>query len=182
MSQATHSLSILPDGTDLWRLTTPEEKPSFGFTPPVMEIDGQAVTLKPAIMTITAEHILPNGFSETCFTGAIAGQTGLELDLIVQQRSDQPVMRFCYRVRSSQPRLLTRSAGRDAIDYLGFSLREYPACREVRFSEFDESIHSFRPVETNLTNRHFENSVSALGPLLVGEGEGRACLVDEHLK
>lgn len=170
-------MTILPGGAALWRLTSAEGQAGLSFTPPVLELDGQAVTLKPLVMAKASEHTLGNGFTETHFTGAVAGQAGLELDLIVQHRADHPVVRFCYRVRSLQPRSLTRSAGRDAIEYLGFSLQGYPACREVRLSEFDESIHSFRPVESDVANRHFENNISILGPLLAGEGEGGACLV-----
>ena len=169
--------TILPGGECLWNLVPAKGQPGLHFTPPVIELDGQPVTLQPATMTEASNRQLPNGFTETCFTGAITGQAGLGLNLIVQHRLDHPVVRFCYRVRSSQPRLLTRSTGHDALTYLGFSLSGYPACREVRFSEFDESIHSFRPVETRIEDRHFENGFSVLGPMLAMEGPGGACLV-----
>ena len=177
MNKKSYSMNILPNDSDLWQLVPTGSQQGLGFAPPVMEIDGQLVTLKPTSMAKTTERTLANGYIETCFSGAVAQQAGLDLDLIVQHRADHPVVRFCYRVRSSRPSALTRSTGRDAIEYLGFSLRDYPACREVRFSEFDESIHSFRPVESSVANRHFENSVSVLGPLLAGEGKSGACLV-----
>lgn len=170
-------LKILSGGPGLWQLKPANARRGLIFTPPVMEIDGQVVTLRPPRMKFAAERALPNGFSETCFTGAVAGQEGMELDLVVQHQAGQPVVRFCYRVRSDRPRTLTRSTGRDAIEYLAFSLSDYAACREVRFSEFDESIHSFRPVESDVVDRHFQNGVALVGPLVAGEGGGVACLV-----
>jgi hypothetical protein len=86
-------------------------------------------------------------------------------------------VRFCYRVISELPRALTRSNGRDRVNYLGFSLKGCASCREVRFSEFDESVHSFRPMEQVLDNRHFEDRLTAIGPMLVAEGRGISCLV-----
>jgi hypothetical protein len=142
-----------------------------------MELDGQAVTLQPQSMTKASDRTLPNGFHQSVFTGSIIGQAGLELDLVLQHRADHPVIRFCYRVRSNRTRKLTRTSRHDALTYLGFSLSGYPTCREVRFSEFDESIHSFRPVETTIETRHFDNSLPVLGPLLAGEGPGGSCLL-----
>ena len=171
------TLSTTPSAGTLWSLVPAGCRAGLTFTPPALEIDGRVVVLRPATMGKTGERTLRNGVTETVFAGAVPRHDGLRLELVVQHRPDSPVVRFCYRVVSGTTRTLTRGTGRDTLEYLGFSLRKFPLCREVRFSEFDDSIHSFRPTETPLGERHFAAGVAEMGPMLVAEGRCMACLV-----
>lgn len=178
---ATSALAVTfcTSGPALWKLAAGGRRPRSGlaFAAPTVEIDGAKVVLRPRTMERSGERWLTNGSLETVFTGNIPGHDGLRLDLVVHTMPANPVVRFRYRVRSDIPRALTRSAGRDPIEYARFSLRGFPVCREVRFSEFDESIHSFRLTELDVAPRQFENNAAVMGPLLAAEGRGQACLV-----
>ena len=46
----------------------------------------------------------------------------------------------------------------------------------MRLSEFDESIHSYRPTEHDVPCRAFEHGLTAMGPILVAAGAGCAML------
>lgn len=177
LTNSAFALSLTRSAGTLWSLMPAGSRSGLTFTPPVLELDGEVVVLRPKTMEKTGERVLRNGATETILAGRVPRQAGLRLELVVQNRSDSPVVRFCYRVVSESPRTLTRDSGHDRLEYLGFSLRDFPACREVRFSEFDESTHSFRPTETPLGDRLFDNAAAAMGPMLAAEGHGTACLV-----
>ena len=170
LTTSEFTLTITPSDRNLWSFVPTGSLMGLVFTPPSLEIDGQLVMLRPKTLQKTGERVLRNGATETTLVGAVPEQAGLRLELVVQNRPGSPALRFCYRVVSTTARALTRSTGRDRLEYLGFSLRDYPTCREVRVSEFDGSIHSFRPSETPLAERHFEAGLTAMGPIL-------ACLV-----
>nr|CAA9239667.1 GH36 [uncultured Armatimonadetes bacterium] len=79
-------------------------------------------------------------------------------------------MRFRYALHSETPVRLTKPAGTDVLDYLSVSLAEFDRIREVRFSEFSSLFHTFCPSEHPVDDRHFENDVRLMGPLLVASG------------
>lgn len=168
------------DATSLWRIGVRGGTRSISLRAPVVEIDGQAVTIKPSKLTRSSEaKRFSDGVVEHVVSGTCA--EGLELKVILRIAEDSPVVRFCYVVSSSRPRRLTKSAGKDSLRYLSFSLQGFDRIKELRFSEFNELAHSYVLSEREIEARYFKNSMRVMGPMLVVEGDGQcALLAYEH--
>ena len=151
---------------------------SVDVAPPVFEIEGREVVgLAERFNLQGPPRVLTNGVTERVWSGRLRDDSAVALDLVVRVAPDNPVIRFQYRLRADQPRRLTKSAGSDRLTLGGISLQGLPDRKEVRFSEFDESVHSFRLVEHPLPARAFEDGLDAMGPMLVAAGQGRSILV-----
>ncbi len=161
----------------LWRLAPATGRPALTFAPPQIEIDGKLVVLRPPKLTGTEPRTLNNGVIETVFSGLIPGRAGLVLELVLQYLPGNPVVRFRYRLRSDRTRRLTCATGKEVLEYTALSLRDFPQRREVRFSEFDESVHSFRLSELDVTERQVAACHTVMGPLLALAGHGHAAML-----
>ncbi|HEX8833832.1 MAG TPA: alpha-galactosidase, partial [Abditibacteriaceae bacterium] len=161
----------------LWTYVTGSTNRQFDVAPPIAEIDGVTVTLlTQSLDAVGAPISLPNNIQEQRFEGAVAGQEGLTLALVVRTAKDSAFARFRYEIMSDRDRRLTKSAGRDALVYARVSLAETPVVRELRFSEFNEFFHSFSLAENEIDSRHFDNGVPLMGPILVASDEADSVL------
>jgi hypothetical protein len=61
--------------------------------------------------------------------------------LVFRLAPDNAVVRFRYEISSQSPQALSRSTGKDRLEYFGVSTAGFPILREVRFSEFQEATH-----------------------------------------
>ena len=171
-------ITPLTGAAGLWRYTVTATGRSFDLAPPVIELDGAAVPLAAtAWAPVGAPRALANGATEHAAEAPVAGQPGLFLHVAWRVAPDDPVVRFRYRVRSERPRRLTKTSGRDRLDYLAVSLADLPAVREVRFSEFREAVHSFCLSEVPLGAKEFEHGLTAMGPMLVAGDASHTLLV-----
>jgi alpha-galactosidase len=166
----------------LWRYILRPSGRALAIAPPAFEVDGE--WRRAALREIRAQGApvhLPFGVAEYTFAGAVADDADLQLTLVFRVACDSPVVRFRYRLASRSERALTRRSGQDRIEYLGLSVAELPAVKEVRFSEFRQTVHSFCLEEAPLTDGHFDNGLTAMGPMVVaGDGAVTALVAYEH--
>lgn len=182
MHNALVSISVAGTADCLWSYTVKASGHVLRVAPPVFEIAGREVA---AVLTDIAPlglpQCLPNGVMEQAFAGRFAADPDLMLELVFRLAPDNPVVRFRYRLGSTRGTTLTKAGGRDTLRYLGLSLEALPHCKEVRFSEFDESVHSFRLTENPVLDSAFEDAQAAMGPLLcAGDAHHRLLVAYEH--
>ncbi len=170
-------IDLLESSATLWRYQIKATGRSIALAPPVFEIDGKPIvaSLK-KIRSAGKPRKLANGAVEAVFIGDLAQAKELRLQMTFRLVPANPVIRFKYELQSSHPIALTKKAGRDAVDYFRFSMRGLKARREIRLSEFDESIHSFRLIEREVLPSAFAESLGVMGPLLVASGERESVL------
>ncbi len=162
---------VVVGNTDLlWHYTPVEGGDGVLVAPPVFEIDGEEVVAELRnILLKDAPRELPNGAREYCYHGDIVGAVGLHLELLFRVADDSPLVRFRYRLFGSGQRM-TMSAGVNNLRYFSLAAAEFPLVTEVRFSEFNEQLHSYTMTETALEERHFQAEIAAMGPLLAFTG------------
>lgn len=155
------------------------------IAPPVFEIDGVAVPgiVAGGLATGGEPRTVFPGVTEHRLTGPLAARPEVTLELVVRTAQASPVVRFRYELRAPASPRLTKPrspTGRreDCMDYLGLQLPAAARVKEVRFSEFRESVHAFCLDERDLDQRHFDNRLAVMGPMLVaGDPGGHAMLV-----
>ena len=172
------AIQVVGKAKCLWSYKLKGSPIDYEIAPPVFEIDGK---LQPAALRKIAQTADPrplaNGTTEYTFEGTVARDAGLSLEIRFRVPCGNPVVRFCYTLKSKTARSLTKNTGHDELTYLGFSLAGMLSVKEVRFSEFNEMVHSFTLSERAIDDRHFEDGLHAMGPMLAGVRKGQAMLV-----
>jgi len=182
MENAVCKVDLIGTERCLWRYTVKPTGRTLDLAPPTFEVDGQTL---PAVLAQiepsgTPER-LSNGATEFVYRGAFTADPNLALEMVFRLAPASPVVRFHYRLCATHPRTLTKQAGRDNVHYLGLSLAGFPTCREVRLSEFDEYVHSYRLTEQAVAERAFEHGLTVMGPLLiVGDATHTFLVAYEH--
>jgi len=172
------TLSFTCTEAALWTYTLTTTGAAICVSAPILEIDGTPVSLLPGSLTApNASVSLGNGISESRFEGTVAGDDALSLAMIVRTADGSPFIRFRYEITSKRAQALTKVRGRDAMQYLSISLRDRSKVQEIRFSEFNELFHSFCLVESDIDDRHFDNVVSFMGPILTASGDEDSLLI-----
>jgi alpha-galactosidase len=170
-------MDLAESSSILWRYKIKATGRNIAIAPPAFEIDGKLVTacLK-KIRPAGKPRKLSNGAIESVFIGDLARAKGLRLQITFRMVPENPVVRFKYELQSDRPVSLTKETGRDAVEYFRYSTRSMKGVREIRLSEFDETIHSFRPIEREVLPSAFAESLGIMGPLLVASGEEETVL------
>jgi len=170
-------IDLVASSSTLWRYRIKATGRSIAIAPPVFEINGVPVTASlKKIRPADNPRKLSNGAIESVFVGDLAKVAGARLQLTFRVIPDNPVVRFKYELQSDRPVSLTKKSGHDAAEYFRYSTRGLKACREIRLSEFDESIHSFRLIERDVFPSAFAESLGIMGPLFVASGEKETVL------
>ena len=153
----------------------------WDIQPPVFEIDGQSVVAAlTRIKPIGAAKPLESGAVEQRFEGVLTACAALRLEMVFRFAQDDPVVRFRYILKSAAEKRLTKRAS-DPLTYLSFDASGLSAAKEIRFSDFNEQVHSYCLTEQALDDRHFLSGCRAMGPMLVGErGEEAMLVAYEH--
>jgi alpha-galactosidase len=150
---------------------------------PVFEIDGKRMAAELTdVREVAPAAKLSNGCTEHRVAGTFADDAGLSLEMVFRLAPGNPVVRFQYLLRSASPRRLTKRGGApvrpraadvggtgyrlDQLSYLAVELSGFASVKEVRFSEFDETVHSYRCTERAAGEKDFAAGVSLMGPLL----------------
>ena len=169
---------IVNSESTLWQYRIAESGRTLPVGGPVFEIDG-----KPVHCTLTAVSqeagpvTLRNGALEYAVTGALRDFPDLRMRMVFRIPQSNPVVRFRYELSASAKHALTRSGGKDRLRYFSVPFRDLDSVREVRFSEFNEMVHSFCLSERPVQDRQSESGQRWMGPLLAGSGGGNAFLV-----
>lgn len=179
---ALYLIELATDGPELWRFTSAQSGRSMEMLAPLAEIDGKAFRLSVESWCKDGPaKQAPNGVSEHCFAGLVTGLEGLTLRIVFRVAESSPVIRFRYILESTQPRRMTKSTGRDRMEYVSASLSGLDRATEVRFGEFNELSHSYCLSERQVGQGDFEAGLSLIGPMLVaGDGDWTVLLAYEH--
>ena len=162
----------------LWSYTLKSSGQVFTVTSPIFEVDGDLVSapLK-ELRSVGDPQILSNGCTEYRFRGTLAQDESLALELVFRLPLNNPVVRFSYILKSNTTHRLTKTQGKDELQYLGLSLASFPQVNEVRFSDFVELYHSYCLAEQPLTDAYFAAGTKVMGPLLSARNEQSALVV-----
>ena len=109
--------------------------------------------------------------------GDYLNKPGLKLRMYVRLHDTNPVLRFRYELVIEKPLHLTKSSKKDAIAYLSTTLPEDASVKEIRFSEFNEMVHSFVLSERKVTSSQFEDQAQVMGPMLTSVSPAISSLV-----
>ena len=109
-----------------------------------------------------------------------ADRPELTLRLLLRLSERSPILKFKYLLLGDGTARLTKTNG-EKLDYVTLQAAEDDTLTEVRFSEFNEMLHSFCMNEVPVAESDFENRTAVMGPLLAGtDGENSYLLAYEH--
>lgn len=137
---------------------------------PVFEVDGQILTPEFSSVTPVSQTKLNDAVTEYQFDCVYAALPDLTLGLVLRIAKASPILKFKYALKSTGNHRLTRSAG-EKLDYCAITAEKEDALTEVRFSEFNQMLHSFCMNEVPVKESCFSNSLQVMGPLLAGSNE-----------
>ena len=184
MQTSTGEIQFKRRSEALWQYRLAGSRTVVPVAAPVFEIDGvERAAVPKQWRSLQAPKALRNGTVEHAFEGVLKGDPDLALEIIFRVAADSPVVRFRYvlKARRAASRRLTKTSGKDRLSYLALSLAAWPECTQVRLSEFDESIHSFRLCEQALQDKEFDHGLAAMGPILTaGDGCHALLVAYEH--
>ncbi len=173
----TFAIELMSTPECLWRYAR-HGGTALAFAPPVFEVDGTAaVAHLDAPPALEGPTILAHRVHEYRCRGRLASDASLSLEITFQVSPGSPVVRFRYALHSTGARRLTKTGGSDALTYLTTSLAGLPDATEVRFSEFNERVHSFCLAERPVEARQFAQSLAVMGPLLWAQNAEEAFLL-----
>ncbi|TFH15957.1 MAG: hypothetical protein E4H02_06765 [Lentisphaerales bacterium] len=178
MSELSYGIEVDGKESCLWRYRSSCSGTDLTVAAPVFEIDGELVpaVLKKGRIPKSSRN-LPNDVMEHTYSAPLEKIPDLTLELVFRVAPGNPVLRFRYRLKCEGRRTLTKKAGQDNLSYFSLSLNELPVCKEVRFGEFDDCIHSFRLTENDVPQRLFDYKVPVMGPMLVANDEKKIMLM-----
>lgn len=147
---------------------------------PVFEVDGKDLLPDFASVSLVSQEKLGEKITEYWFEGIYASKPELILSLAVRVAAGSPVMRFKYILRGNGTYCLTKVQG-ERLDYGSVQMQENEALTEVRFSEFNEMLHSFCLNEVSVKESAFACGMNLMGPLVAGcDGKTSFLLAYEH--
>lgn len=162
----------------LWQYTLIETGKSFSFQAPEFEIDGKLYRATLSSVKMDIEPIvLKNGVKEYILEGNLKDLPEITMKTTFQVSPDNPVVKFRYELLSEKEHRLTKSNGHDALNYLMVSFDGFTSVKEIKFSEFNEMVHSFCLSERKIESKHFDDSVRVMGPMMVGTNDTHSVLV-----
>ena len=135
---------------------------------PVFEINNQTVPVMLTGLRPVAQPVLlkNNGMLYT-LEGDVSGYRGLHMRIEYQLSSDNPVLRFRYRLLADPRYRLTKKIKVDHIRYLQMQA-DTMNLTEIALSDYDERVHATHLSERVVGQRYFEDSQSVMGPILAG--------------
>lgn len=147
---------------------------------PIFEVDGSDLCPEFASISLVSREILNERITEYRYDCMHASNPDLTLTLILRVADGSPVVKFKYILRGNGTRRLTKVRG-ERLDYCCVQMRSNETLTEVRFSEFNEMLHSFCLNEVPVKNSSFEQRMSLMGPLVAGtDGKESFLLAYEH--
>jgi alpha-galactosidase len=159
----------------LWGIRVKSTGRTIMIEAPSFEVDGLTANFSGvSLQFVSMSEKLANGVTEHIFEGTHSN--GLKLELILRNSEHFRVFRFKYRLSRCGPARLTKNDGEDNLTYLSVSFAGVSNIKEVRFSEFNEMVHSFVLAEYTVNTSSFDNRLRLIGPMLIGEADGHSML------
>jgi alpha-galactosidase len=120
---------------------------------------------------------LKNGVTEYTFEGAYKSKPDIKLRILCRISDTNSVVRFCYELVSTASHRMTKKNGKDNITYLSASFTGFPEAKEIGLSDFNEMAHSYCLSEKVLEQKHFNNSLNVMGPIMEATDNKNSLLV-----
>jgi alpha-galactosidase len=178
----THfAVSVKAEKVSFFTYLLKKQNKSVNITLPAFEMNGKKIPTILKSLTQTRQAItLLNGVVETVYQGEFLQNKDIALQLKLQVSPDNPVLRFQYKLVAGSNQKLTKSLGKDNIEYLSFQAVA-PSIKEVRLSEFNERFHATHKTEQEFDERYFKNEEAFMGPIaVVKNGQSHFLLAYEH--
>jgi alpha-galactosidase len=175
-------ISVVNNDQALWRYTVLKTGKTYNFKPPQFEIDGKLISAnlsQPELVGNSKKLI--NGVTEYKVKGSISAVPDIKLCILYRVAENNPVVKFQYELSSASVHKMTKSNGHDRIDYFKVSFKGLSDVKEIRFSEFNEMVHSFCLSERDIESKHFSDSSHLMGPMMTGsDGLNSFLVAYEH--
>jgi alpha-galactosidase len=161
-----------------WNYQIVADGTTYQFSGPEFEIDGEVVRADiPVLQYVGGPVELNSGVMEYVLEGAYKQYPHLKLRAVFRLSPNSPVVRFHYELHSDKEVKLTKSKQRDHLVYAGTTIAANKEVKEIRFSEFNEMVHSFVLSERNIASSHFVNRAHLMGPMLTVADESHTFLM-----
>lgn len=145
---------------------------------PVFEVDGSPLAPVFSSLALVSSKKRNSAVTEYRFDAVYAARPELTLSILVRAADASPVFKFKYILRGNG--ILTKTQG-ERLDYCTVQVAGPESLTEVRFSEFNEMLHSFCMNEVPVKESLFASSMSIMGPLVAGtDGSSSFLLAYEH--
>lgn len=165
------------DDNYLWKYNLPKEQKSFLIHPPIVEINHKEITCMLKDIVLSEKLALKSKISQYKFIGSVSNVPGLKLEIKLRISEESAIVRFQYKLISSEVYNLTKDQGIDNIKYLSLKGDDFSSYKEIRFSEFNEKIHSFCLSEIDIKAKDFENELKVMGPMIVESSDDFSFLI-----
>lgn len=174
-------LSIYENSDVLWSYKVKSSGKEVEINAPVFEINGENTRfILDSIKQIKYSQ-LNNGVTEYTFEGKLKSNSELLMIIRFRIPKNNPVVRFCYEIKSTGKYSLTKSNRNDNITYFTTSFENANSIKEIRFSEFNEMVHSFCLSERQITESQVQDSTTFMGPFISASGDNHSfILAYEH--
>lgn len=147
---------------------------------PVFEVDGEALYPCFSSVELVSETPLNDAVTEYAVDAVYSDRPSLTLRVLLRVADRSPILKFKYLLMGDGTARLTKKEG-EKLDYVALDTASGEALTEVRFSEFNEMLHSFCMNEAPVEESFFANRTAVMGPLLTGtDGEYSYLLAYEH--
>lgn len=162
------------DINELWSYRLRGFDLSVAMEAPRLEIDGILIDCR--ISPESHEHrLIRENLVEHRITGPLVERPDLTLSIVLRLPvSGSSLVRVRYEIGG--PGRMTKSSGSDELRLLSVRCAD-EAMTEVRVSDFDTLVHSYRVSETPLLAAVDSTPTSAVGPIVVSERNGCALIL-----
>jgi len=128
--------------------------------------------------TLISFALLKNGVNLFTVEGKLSQLPDISLVISFQISEKNPVVKFRYELATNAEHQLTKAEGRDKISYFKVSFGGFSLVKEIRFSEFNEMVHSFCLSERLIEPKHFSDSMRLMGPLVTASDNSTSFVID----
>ena len=175
-------ISLVNSDNAFWEYTELKTGKTYSIQAPEFEIDGKLVRTRMSSIKLGQKPIrLKNGVNEYSLEGSVSQMPDMMLRATFQVSDNNPIVRFRYGLLSQSNHQLTKSSKHDQLNYLGVSLKGFTSVKEIKFSEFNEMVHSFCLSERTIDENQFINRIRLMGPLVIAsDGSSSFLMGYEH--
>jgi alpha-galactosidase len=162
-------ISIVNSDQTLWEYEVLKTGKTYRFRPPQFEIDRTIVTAdlsQPRLVGVPKRLI--NRITEYTVEGILLAVPDITLRISFLVAETNPIVKFRYELLSSSTHKMTKTKGHDQISYFKVSFDGFKKVKEIRFSEFNDMVHSFCLSERDIEQKYFSDGISAMGPMMTG--------------
>ena len=168
------------DGGETTLLTYACQNRAYSIQGPVFEVDGEALLPRFSSVELVSVTSLNDVVTEYAVDGVYADRPELTLRVLLRVAEGSPVLKFKYLLTGDGSARLTKAFG-ERLDYGSLLVSTEDKLTEVRFSEFNEMLHSFCMNEVPVEESAFAYQSAVMGPLLAGtDGQDSYLLAYEH--